>query len=258
MQIDINCDLGEGFGRWRLVDDAKLMGIVSSANIACGYHAGDPSIMSEMVGLAKVNGVAIGAHIGLPDLAGFGRVRMKIPLTELRQHAIYQFGALSGIARTQDATVGHFSFHGALGNMSSEDPELARTLVDAIADLDMSLMIATSPRGHTYRAARARGLRTVGKLLVDRAYTAEGKLVSRSLAGAVITDPQTIRRRVEQYLGEGTVEAITGENVTLDAQTILIHGDSPSAVEIATIVRDAIESSGAAVVPFTQNPRHEG
>lgn len=252
MQIDINCDLGEGFGRWRVVDDAQLMSIVSSANIACGYHAGDPSIMTEMVRLAGRNGVAIGAHIGLPDLVGFGRVRMNVPLRELRQHALYQFGALSGIARAQGEAVTHFSLHGALGNMSSENIELARTVVDAIADVEPSIMIATSPRGNTYQAARARGLRTAGKFLADRAYTAEGKLVPRSQPGSVITDVGDVRRRVERYVAEGVVAAITGEPVSLDAQVILIHSDSADAVDIARTVRRAVEASGAMVTPFTQ------
>ncbi|MBN8749761.1 MAG: LamB/YcsF family protein [Variovorax sp.] len=252
MKIDINSDLGEGFGRWKMGDDDALMKLISSANIACGFHGGDAVIMTRTVEMAKERGVAIGAHCGLPDLLGFGRIPMKIDPRDMQKHALYQLGALYAIAKVADYKVTHAGTHGAMGNMAAENHEYIELILDAFKKFDKDLIYAAAPSAHGFKYARKIGLRTVGKVFADRAYDDEGRLVNRKLPGALITDLSAVKRNITQFLNDGTVTAQSGKTVKIDAKTVLIHSDTPGAVEIATAVREAVVKGGGQVVPFTE------
>lgn len=249
MKIDVNSDMGEGFGVWQVCDDAALMQVVSSANIACGFHAGDPAIMTRMVRLAKARGVGIGAHPGLPDRQGFGRRELPFSTDELCQQVIYQLGALSAIARAEGTRVAHLSFHAAMGNIINRDEALALQVMQAIARIDPELIIFAQPDTIIERAAQKAGLPTLTLFLVDRAYDAKGRLVARGTPGAVISEEAAVRARVRQFLLEGTVTTIEGDVLPVRARSILIHSDTPGSVELATIVRSEIEANGGEVCP---------
>lgn len=260
MKLDINTDLGEGFGRWKMGDDEALMKIVSSANVACGFHAGDPIIMHRMCELALENGVALGAHVGLPDLLGFGRVHLRLPPEDMRKHTAYQLSALAGIARLQGTKVVHAGMHGALGEMSREEPRYIEGMLEVFKAFDPEICVAVTAGSHGHRYARKIGLRTVGKIFADRAYDDEAKLVSRKQPGAVITDPAAVRERILQFMGDGTVTAMSGKRVAVDAGCVLVHSDTEGAVKIAEMVRETVERNGGAVVPLTELARcaHDG
>lgn len=252
MEIDLNADLGEGFGPWRMGDDGALMEVVTSANIACGYHAGDPVIMDRTVRLAKDRGIDIGAHVGFPDLMGFGRRPLHADPAELATYVVYQLGALAGIAKAAGCPMTHMSFHGALGNMAAADRSLADVLVRAVADFDPGLIVSVSTDTAIERAADALGLRVATTFLADRAYDDNGALVSRKLPGAVVHDEQLVQRRVLQVLEDRSVTSITGRTLPMRVQSILLHGDTPGAVALARTVRRAIEDGGGRVVPVSR------
>jgi len=252
MEIDLNSDLGEGFGPWRMGDDSALMDVISSANIACGYHAGDPVIMDRTVRLARQRGIDIGAHVGFPDLMGFGRRPMHADPAELATYVLYQLGALAGIAKAAGVPMTHMSFHGALGNMAAADPVLAGVLVRAVADFDPGLVISVSTDTAIEHAAVALGLRVATTFLADRAYDDNGALVSRKLASAVVHDEQLVLQRVLQVLDDRSVTSITGRKRPMRVQSILLHGDTPGAVALARTVRRAIEGAGGRVVPLSR------
>ncbi|MEZ2128633.1 MULTISPECIES: 5-oxoprolinase subunit PxpA [unclassified Sinorhizobium] len=252
MKIDLNSDMGEGFGPYRLCDDEAMMKIVSSANIACGFHGGDPDTMARMVRLAKANGVGVGAHPGLPDRSGFGRREMPFQPDELRQQMLYQLGALIAIARNEGMTVGHFSFHAAMGNMVNRDPVLADLMMDSISTVDPRLVVFVTPGSEIEKAAKRAGLKTLALFLADRAYDAGGKLVTRGLPGALVKDEASVRARVRRFLTDGTVEAIDGTVIEMPARSILVHSDTPGSLELARIVRSEIEASGATLAPAAE------
>ncbi len=252
MQIDLNADLGEGFGPWRMGDDEALLGVLSSANLACGFHAGDPAIMRRTVRAARARGVDIGAHVGFPDLQGFGRRPMTIEPEVLAALVIYQLGALSGIARAEGARVTHMSFHGALGNMAAADAELAAVVVRAVADFDPGLAVLSSTSPAIEGAAAACGLRLRTTFLADRAYDAGGLLVSRRLPGAVIHDDAAVLDRVRRLLTEGVVLAQCGTPLPMRPHSILVHGDTPGALGLARAVRQAVDELGGRIMPLSQ------
>lgn len=252
MEIDLNSDVGEGFGPWRMGDDQALMGTISSANIACGYHAGDPVIMDSTVRLAAAHGVDIGAHVGFPDLMGFGRRKIEADPLDLAKYVLYQLGALAGIAKAAGQKMTHMSFHGALGNMAAADLALADPLLRAVADFDSNLTISVSTGTAIERAADALGLRVATAFLADRAYDQSGQLVSRKIPGSVIHDPQAVLDRVMQLLQDHTVTSLSGERLPMRVQSILLHGDTAGAVELAKSVRQAIEQGGGRVVPISR------
>ncbi|AIA73238.1 5-oxoprolinase subunit PxpA [Pectobacterium atrosepticum] len=249
MKIDVNSDMGEGFGVWRVCDDDAMMRIVSSANIACGFHAGDPAIMTRMVRLAKAHGVGIGAHPGLPDKLGFGRKEMAFSADELCQLVVYQIGALCALAENEGMRVSHVSFHAAMGNMINRDDILALQVMQAIHRLDPEMIIFSQPDTIIERAAREAGLRSLTLFLADRAYDAQGHLVPRGTAGALISEETQVRDRVRQFLEQGTVKTIEGDMISVRAQSILVHSDTPGSVELAAIVRSEIEACGGTVAP---------
>ncbi|HPH13030.1 MAG TPA: 5-oxoprolinase subunit PxpA [Burkholderiaceae bacterium] len=252
MEIDLNSDVGEGFGPWRMGDDSALMQVISSANIACGYHAGDPVIMDATVRAAGQRGVEIGAHVGFPDLMGFGRRRIDVDPVELAKYVVYQLGALAGIAKAAGQTMTHMSFHGALGNMAAADLALAKPLVRAVVDFDPRLIISVSTGTAIERAADVLGIRVATTFLADRAYDDAGQLVSRKLPGAVIHDAAQVLGRVMQVLQDRSVTSASGKLLPMPVKSILLHGDTAGAVELARSVRTAIESGGGRVVPISR------
>jgi 5-oxoprolinase (ATP-hydrolysing) subunit A len=252
MDIDLNADMGEGFGPYRMGEDDALMGIISSANVACGYHAGDPVIMDKTVRLALARGVDLGAHVGFPDLMGFGRRPIQADPVELAQYVLYQLGALAAFAKVAGHRVTHMSFHGALGNMAAADYALAEPLVRAVADFDSNIIISVSTNTQIERAADKLGLKVATTFLADRAYTDEGDLVSRKLPGAVIKDGDAVLQRVKRFLDDGVITSINGKKLPIKVQQILLHGDTPGAVEAARAIRTEIESGNGRVVPVSQ------
>lgn len=252
MKIGLNSDMGEGFGPYRVGDDAALMGVVSSANIACGFHAGDPNIMADMVRRAKQHGVEIGAHPGLPDRQGFGRREIPMEPDEMVQHVLYQLGALQAIAAAQGSRLAHLSFHAAMGNMVCADAALADRVLKAVSAVDRELVIYGMPDTEVVSAARRIGMRTVTLFLADRAYDEHGQLVSRKRPNSVFTDHKAVAARVAQFLDDGSVTTIEGKRIKVRAQAILVHSDTPGSLELAKTVREVVERGGGQVVPPSQ------
>lgn len=248
--MDLNSDSGESFSNWTMGDDAAMMQIVTSANIACGFHAGDPCVMRATVTAAAENGVSIGAHVAYRDLAGFGRVFIDVPPAELTDAVIYQMGALRGMAHACGTEIRYVKPHGALYNTIVHHEEQAAAVVEAIRQFDDSLALLCLPGSAVEQIGSDAGLRTVREAFADRAYTAEGTLVSRREQGAVIHDPEQVAARVVQMASERTVTAIDGSTVALDADSICVHGDTAGAVEIARSVRQALAGAGIELAPF--------
>ena len=252
--IDLNSDLGEGFGVWRLTDDDALLGLVSSANVACGFHGGDPSTMRRVCERAAANGVAVGAHVGYRDLAGFGRRRMDLDPVELRDEIVYQVGALDGFARAAGTSVRYVKPHGALYNTVVHDEGQAGAVVQAIQMYDAGLPVLGLPGSALLRKAAAAGLTTVAEAFADRAYTPQGTLVSRREPGAVLDDPDEVVARCVRLATEGTLMAVDGSAVEVDARSLCLHGDTPGAVDLARRVRRALEEAGVEVASFVGVP----
>ena len=252
MRIDLNADLGEGFGPWRMGEDEALLTLVSSANVACGMHAGDPLIMDNTVRMARAGGIDVGAHVGFPDLVGFGRRQMNIDLKELTALVVYQLGALAGIAAVNGHPMTHMSFHGALGNRVAADAGLAGQLVAAVAAFDSRLIISSSSSRAIEAAADKNGLRVATTFLADRAYDDDCLLVPRSVTGSVIKEPVQVLQRVRQLLEEGTVTSLNGKRLAVPAHSILLHGDTAGAVELAHTIRREIEQGGGRITPISR------
>ncbi len=252
MKIDLNADLGEGFAAYRMGEDEALMQIISSANVACGFHAGDPLIMDTTVRLALAGGIDLGAHVGFPDLLGFGRRPMQIEPRELATYVIYQLGALAGFAAVAGHRLTHMSFHGALGNMAAADAELAAPLIAAVAAFDPNIIVSSSTSRAIEGAAERHGLRVATTFLADRAYDKNGLLVPRKLPDSVIKEPGKVRERVRQFLDDGTVTCYSGERINIDACSILLHGDTPGAVQLARDIREEIQQGGGEIVPISR------
>jgi UPF0271 protein len=254
--IDLNADLAEGFGAWRMGDDEALLDVLSSANLACGFHAGDPSIMQRSVELAMARGVDIGAHVGFPDRQGFGRRVMQIDVAELAAMVIYQLGALYGICRALGGRMTHMSFHGALGNMVAADHALAAALLRAVAAFDGKLVILSSTSPAVETAARDCGLKVVTTFLADRAYDDDGQLVPRRLAGSVIHEEGPVLERVRRILIAGEVVTHSGKTISMRPASILLHGDTAGAVGLAKAIRKDIVACGGSIVPISRQLAH--
>ncbi|WP_233492313.1 LamB/YcsF family protein [Blastococcus sp. TF02A-30] len=250
-RIDLNADLGEGFGVWRLGDDDALLGVVSSANVACGFHAGDPSTMRRVCAGAAAAGVAVGAQVSYRDLAGFGRRFVDVAPAELADDVLYQLAALDGVARATGTRVRYVKPHGALYNAVVAHEEQARAVVDAVVAYDPALPVLGLPGSALLRAAAAAGLRTVPEGFADRGYTAAGTLVPRREPGALVTDPAAVAERAVRMAAEGAVVAVDGGTVPVAVESVCVHGDTPGAVALARAVRTALEDAGLAVTPFT-------
>lgn len=245
--IDLNCDLGESFGAYRMGDDAGVLPYVSSANVACGAHAGDPSVMRRTVAAALEHGVAIGAHPGLPDLAGFGRREMRISPQEAYDLVIYQVGALAAFATAAGTALGHVKPHGALYNMACADAALAEPIARAVRDVDERLILFGLPGSELQRAAEGAGLRFAREAFADRAYTPGGSLVPRGTPGAVVEDPDEAVRRAVLIATERRVGTAGGGELRLEADTICVHGDRPDAARFARMLREGLERGGVRV-----------
>ncbi|MCA0200405.1 MAG: LamB/YcsF family protein [Proteobacteria bacterium] len=248
--IDLNSDLGEGFGAWRMGDDAAMLAIVTSANVACGFHAGDPAGILAVLEEAARRNVAVGAHVAYRDLAGFGRRNMEPSSAELVGDVIYQIGALQGLAKAAGTTVRYVKPHGALYNTIAQDPRQAADVIAAIKAVDPSLVLMALAGAPIVAQARAAGLTVVCEAFADRAYNADGSLVNRRLPGAVLHDPQVIAARTVRMVERGRVTTIDGAEIDLEAQSICVHGDTPAAVAIARALREAFTARGVALKPF--------
>jgi 5-oxoprolinase (ATP-hydrolysing) subunit A len=248
--IDLNADLGEGFGQWRLGDDDALLDMVTSANVACGFHAGDPGLMRRVCAVAADRGVAVGAQVGYRDLAGFGRRRIDYDLDELRDDVIYQIGALAGFCRVAGTRVRYVKPHGALYNTAAVDEGQASAVVAAVADFDAALPVLCQPGSVLAAAAGAAGLTVVGAGFADRGYRADGTLVPRSAAGALVHEPEEVAARAVRMAVEGVVVAVDGTRVPCAVESICLHGDTPGAVELARRVRAAMTAARLDVLPF--------
>jgi UPF0271 protein len=248
--VDLNSDLGEGFGVWALGDDEALLGIVTSANVACGFHAGDPDILRRVCGQAAERGVVIGAHVGYHDLAGFGRRAIDVEPRALTNDVIYQIGALDGFAQVAGTHVRYVKPHGALYNMVVHDTAQAAAVVEAILLYDSSLPVMGLPGSVFLTIANEAGLRTVTEAFADRGYTPEGTLVPRSHVGALMHDPGQVAERMIRMVTTGQVQASDGTDITIRADSICVHGDSPGAVELAVAVRQALAAAEVDIRPF--------
>ncbi|MFF3291663.1 LamB/YcsF family protein [Streptomyces sp. NPDC003023] len=249
--IDLNADLAEGFGRWTLTDDEALLSVVTSANIACGFHAGDPGIMHRVCDIAAERGVRIGAQVSYRDLAGFGRRPMDVPAAELADEITYQIGALQVFARAAGTAVTYVKPHGALYNRIVSDPEQAFAVAAAAARADPALSVLCLPGSALHTQARHAGLTPVAEAFADRAYTAAGTLVPRTSHGALITDPAQVTDRAVTLAREHRVTTPDGTSVPVRARSLCLHGDTPRAVQLAERVRAALEAAGVRIEAFT-------
>jgi UPF0271 protein len=248
--IDLNADLGEGFGVWRLGDDDAMLGIVSSANVACGFHAGDPAGLLSVCRLAAERGVRIGAQVSYRDLAGFGRRFIDITPEDLLADVVYQIGALQALAQAAGSRVDYVKPHGALYNTIVTNREQAAAVADAVRNVDPGLPVLGLAGSYFFDEAGRAGLRTVPEAFADRAYQPDGQLVSRREPGAVLDDPVTIAERVSAMVSSGTVTAVDGSTITVNMESVCVHGDSPGAVRIATAVRDRLKADGTDLKAF--------
>src|SRR4051812_8899811 len=250
MRLDLNADVGESFGAWTLGNDAAVLNVVTSANVACGFHAGDPVTLRRTCRYAAERGVVVGAQVGYRDLAGFGRRFIDIAPDELAADVVYQVGALSAMARVAGTRVAYLKPHGALYNAVVHHEAQAQAVVEAVVAVDSSLPVLGLPGSVLLDLAAAAGLSTVTEAFADRAYTSEGRLVPRTKAGAVLQDPSMVAARVVRLAREGVVTAVDGTDVQVRAQSVCIHGDTPGAVVMARAVRAALEEAGVEIRPF--------
>jgi len=248
--MDINSDLGESYGAWRMGDDAAMLDIVTSANIACGFHAGDAAGILATVRQAAERGVTIGAHVGYPDLVGFGRRNMDLSSRELVADVIYQIGALQGLAAAAGTRVAYVKPHGALYNTIATDERQGSDVISAILALDPSLTLLALAGSPLIERARARGLHVAAEAFADRAYNDDGSLVSRRLPNAVLHDPEQVAERMLQLVQTGTLPSMTGQSVRIQADSICVHGDSPGAVALARGVRQRLTQAGVELKAF--------
>ncbi|QTS01168.1 LamB/YcsF family protein [Rhodococcus qingshengii] len=249
--VDLNSDLGEGFGAWTLGDDDAMLELVTSANIACGFHAGDPTTLLATCESAAARGVRIGAQVGYRDLAGFGRRFIDVSPKDLTADVIYQIGALDGLARVAGSRVTYVKPHGALYNAIVHHRRQARAVVAAVVAYDSSLPVLGLPGSVFLEEAREAGLDVVAEAFADRAYTAEGTLVPRTESGAVLHDPTLVAERVRRMVVDGELDAVDGSTLKVAAASVCVHGDSPAAVDMAVAIRALLESSDVEITPFT-------
>jgi 5-oxoprolinase (ATP-hydrolysing) subunit A len=253
--IDLNSDLGESFGRWTLGHDAEVMRSITSANVACGYHAGDPGIMRETVRLARQCGVAIGAHPAFPDLVGFGRRQMAASPAEVESFVLYQLGALAAMAVAEGVTLQHVKPHGALYNMAVRDRALAQAIAGAVAAFDRGLILFGLPGSELLRAGGAAGLEVAAEGFADRSYEPDGSLTPRDRPGAVIHDVEAVVARAVRMARDGVVTAADGTDIPMPVRTICTHGDTPGSHELTKQLRDGLERSGIAVARLKPESR---
>ncbi len=248
--VDLNADMGESYGAWKMGDDAALLDIVTSANVACGFHAGDWDVMAATMKAAAQKGVGIGAHPGFPDLHGFGRQRMRFTTASLQNLMRYQMGAAQAMARAAGSKLRHLKLHGALANMASEDEAMAKACYEAALDIAPEIIVMVLAGTGQQRAASALGCKVACEVFADRAYNDDATLVDRALPGAVIHDPNVAGRRMAEMVREGAIITQSGKRIETRIDTICLHGDTPTAVRIAAEVRCALQESGITLAQF--------
>ncbi|QNK41945.1 LamB/YcsF family protein [Caproicibacter fermentans] len=251
-RIDLNCDLGESFGAYQLGMDEEVIPFVSSANVACGFHASDPVVMRKTVELAGKSGVCVGAHPGFPDLMGFGRRNMKVSPAEAKAYVQYQIGALSAFCRACGVKLVHVKAHGALYNMAGKDYDLAKAICEGIAEFDGSLILLALSGSEMIRAAKDTGIRAASEVFADRAYEEDGSLVARTKPNSMITDENEAIRRVVRMAKEGKVTAATGKDISIRADSVCVHGDNAHALEFVRKIRSALTAEGIEIAPLAQ------
>lgn len=248
-KIDLNCDMGEGLGTYQISNDEELIKFVSSVNVACGFHGGDPDVMDKTVKMAKKYNVSIGAHPGYPDLLGFGRWDMKIPQDTLKNIIIYQIGALDVFCKKYDVNMKHVKPHGSLNNQADFDREIAETIVEAVQAIDRTLAIFVKPNSQLEKVSREKGQPVVLELYADRAYHSNMSLVSRQEEGAVITDPKKVVENVLKMVHEKKIVSITGEEIPIEGESVCVHGDTPTALKMVKKLKNALVFEGIEIVP---------
>jgi UPF0271 protein len=248
-KIDINCDMGESFGVYKLGMDEEVIKLITSANIACGFHGGDPNVMDRTVKIAKEFGVGIGVHMGFPDLLGFGRRDMDIRKEELINYIIYQIGALEAFTRKHGVKIQHIKAHGSMGNISDVNRTVAEAIVDAISFVLPEAKLFVKQGTEIHKVAKERGISVVLEIFADRAYTKSGTLVSRKIPGAVIKDPKEAAENVLRMVTEGKSKTIDGEFIEIEGESVCVHGDTVGAIDIVRHVRDKLEKAGVEISP---------
>lgn len=242
--IDFNSDIGESFGAYKLGNDEEILNHVTACNVACGFHAGDPMVMANVVKMAAERGVRIGAHPGFPDLMGFGRRQMRLSLDEITNYVKYQLGALYGFTSQYGLSLHHMSPHGALGNMSEKDPEMARAICRAVCEFDRNIIVYHCAGGELEKEAKKMGLRTACEIFVDRAYEDDLSLRPRKLPGAMITDEDAAIKRCIRMIKEGKVTAYSGKELDIKGDTLCVHGDGPNAIAFVDKIAEAFKKEG--------------
>ncbi|MFK7891288.1 MAG: LamB/YcsF family protein [Granulosicoccus sp.] len=253
MKIDINADLGEGYGPYTIADDASIMANISSANVACGYHAGDPVIMDRTISMAKEHGVDLGAHVSFPDRMGFGRRKIDMTHAELESHVLYQLGALDGLARRAGHNITHMNPHGALGNLASSDQQTAEALSRATLAFDPDIAFLVLPGSALDIAATEQGGRCIRLFLADRGYLANGQLAPRGQPGALIHDPDKVVERVISVIENREIDTVDGTVIPMPIQSILLHSDTAGAVELSVRLKRGIMERGYVITPLSQH-----
>ena len=244
LRVDLNADMGESFGPWPMGNDAEVLKVVTSANVACGFHGGDPTVMARTIALAKENGVGVGAHPGFPDLQGFGRRQMQMAREDLQNAIRYQFSAIRGMAAVQGVPVRHFKLHGALSNMCAVDEDMARACYEAALSVDPEVIIYVQASTAQEPVVQALGANYAGEIFADRAYNDDATLVDRRLPGAVIHDPEKAAARMVEMVKAGAIISEQGKVIPSRVDTICLHGDTDTAVQIARAVRAALQAEG--------------
>ena len=255
MQIDLNCDLGEAFGNYSFGGDKDIIPLITSANIACGFHAGDENVMNETIQLAKENNVGIGAHPGLPDLQGFGRRKMDIKPKEIYNLVVYQLGALNGFCKIHGARINHVKPHGALYNMGAKNKEIAQAIAQAVYDFDKSVVLVGLSNTLLISEAEALGLRTASEVFADRRYEDDGQLVSRQESDATITNTDEALQQVLKMVTENKVVSKNGKEIDLQADTICVHGDGAHALDFVTQIRKKLTKEGLSLIHISEPTR---
>lgn len=248
--VDLNCDLGESFGNYKCGLDEEVIRYISSANVACGFHASDPAVMARTVALARENGVSVGAHPGYPDLQGFGRRDMDASPAEVKAMVQYQIGALEAFCTAQGISLAHVKPHGAMYNMAGRDEALAEAICEGIYEVDPGLVLLGLSGSRMLEAAKRTGLKCAKEVFADRAYEEDGTLVARNVPGAMITDEEEAVERVLRIVKDGVVTAITGRDIEVAADSVCIHGDGPKALAFAAKIREALEREAVRIVPL--------
>ena len=248
--VDLNCDLGESFGNYKCGLDEEVIRYISSANVACGFHASDPAVMARTVALARENGVSVGAHPGYPDLQGFGRRDMDASPAEVKAMVQYQIGALEAFCTAQGISLVHVKPHGAMYNMAGRDEALAEAICEGIYEVDPGLVLLGLSGSRMLEAAKRTGLKCAKEVFADRAYEEAGTLVARNVPGAMITDEEEAVERVLRIVKDGVVTAITGRDIEVTADSVCIHGDGPKALAFAAKIREALEREAVRIVPL--------